>query len=151
MVPSFSTFNAAAGMFFSGFIGLALWYSNIWNTGYLPIVTNRTYDHFGKLYNASRAINAKGMYDHDAYMSYSAPYIGAANALNYGFFFAIYAAVIVHVALYHRYEIVTGFRGLWNSLRKKKETDASREYSDVHNRLMAAYPEGKLRLQAFFR
>lgn len=145
MVPSFSTFNCAAGMFLSGFIILGIWYTNSWNTGYLPIVTNRTYDHFGKLYNVSRTIDERGFYDHEAYMKYSAPYIGAANAMNYGFFFAVYSAIIAHVALNHRYEIMTGFKSLFASFRRKKDDESgnpNRAYDDVHNRLMAAYPEG---------
>ncbi|KAJ6785491.1 hypothetical protein PWT90_10569 [Aphanocladium album] len=144
MVPSFSTFNCAAGMFLSGFIVLGIWYTNSWNTGYLPIVTNRTFDHFGKLYNVSRTIDSRGFYDHEAYMDYSAPYIGAANAMNYGFFFAVYSAIVAHVALHHRYEIMTGFKSLFRSFRRNKGDDSgspNREYEDVHNRLMSAYPE----------
>ncbi|KAK3179333.1 hypothetical protein K4F52_009236 [Lecanicillium sp. MT-2017a] len=141
MVPSFSTFNAASGMFLSGLIILPVWYSNGWNTGYLPIVTNRVWDHYGKRYNVSRTIDERGMYDHESYMSYSAPYIGAANTMIYGFFFATYSAVVTHVIFYHRHEIATGFKSMWNSIRSKKDTSKDAEYDDVHNRLMAAYPE----------
>lgn len=131
-------------MFLSGLIILAVWYSNGWNTGYLPIVTNRVWDHYGKRYNVSRTIDERGMYDHESYMSYSAPYIGAANTMIYGFFFATYSAVVTHVIFYHRHEIATGFKSMWNSIRSKKDTSKDAEYDDVHNRLMAAYPEGEL-------
>jgi OPT family small oligopeptide transporter len=161
MIPSFSTFNAVGGMFFTGLIVLAVWYTNTWNTGYLPINSNRVYDHWGKLYNVSRTIDERGMYDHEKYSQYSAPYLGAANALLYGWFFSIYSAIITHVILYHRYELAMGFKNLWNGLKpkkwsKKKATAHSAEgdtgsdgvlranegeYLDVHNRLMAAYPE----------
>ncbi len=142
MVPSFSTFNAASGMFLSGLVILGLWYSNSWNTGYLPIVTNKLWDHYGKRYNVSKTIDERGMYDHESYMSYSAPYIGAANVVIYGFFFATYSAVVTHVIFYHRHEIGTGFKSLWGSLRRKRDSSSDAEYDDVHNRLMAAYPEG---------
>lgn len=156
MVPAFSTFNTACGMFVTGLFVLAVWYTNTWNTGYLPINSNRIYDHFGSLYNVSRTIDARGMYDEEKYTAYSAPYMGAANALIYGFFFAIYSAVITHVFLYHRYELRMGFKNLWNSMKwKRNKTQAegsadadgtiranAGEYKDVHNRLMAAYPEG---------
>ncbi len=156
MIPSFSTFNAVAGMFFTGLIILAVWYTNTWNTGYLPINSNRVYDHFGKLYNVSRTIDDRGMYDHEKYSDYSAPYMSAANSLLYGWFFAIYAAIVTHVFLYHRYELIMGFKNLWDGLkpkkyRKKQNTEPGAdgvirsndgEYQDVHNRLMAVYPEG---------
>lgn len=149
MVPSFSTFNAVGGMFITGLFILAVWYTNTWNTGYLPINTNRIYDHYGLRYNVSRTIDERGMFDLEKYSAYSAPYMGAANALLYGFFFAIYSAVVTHVILYHRYEIMMGFKNLWKGMRFwKKKTDEEAageegEYKDVHNRLMAAYPEGK--------
>lgn len=140
MVPAFSTLNRAFGMWVFGFVIMAVWYTNTWNTGYLPINTNRVWDHFGQLYNVSRAIDSHGMYDHEKYMDYSAAYLGAANAIVYGCFFAIYSAAVTHVFLFHRYEIVMGFKNLWASLRRRTR-DTSGQYKDVHNRLMAAYPE----------
>ncbi|KAJ4150568.1 hypothetical protein LMH87_011313 [Akanthomyces muscarius] len=157
MIPSFSTFNAVGGMFITGFFIAGVWYSNTWNTGYLPIISNRIYDHYGKLYNVSRTLDSHGMYDEAKYKAYSAPYMTAGNSLVYGFFFAVYSAIVTHVVLYHRYEISMGFKNLWQGLKwgKKKGTstevadgaadDTIRanegEYQDVHNRLMAAYPE----------
>ncbi|EGX93023.1 Oligopeptide transporter OPT superfamily [Cordyceps militaris CM01] len=160
MIPSFATFNAVGGMFITGFLIAAVWYTNTWNTGYLPIVSNRLYDHHGKLYNVSRTLDAHGMYDEAKYKAYSAAYMTAGNSLVYGFFFAVYAAIVTHVILYHRYELVMGFKNLWHGLKwtKKKGSAASTaatvdgaaddtiranegQYQDVHNRLMAAYPE----------
>jgi len=148
MVPAFSTLNRALGMFLFGFVILGVWYTNTWNTGYLPINTNRVYDHFGKRYKVLQAINEKGMYDHEKYMNYSAAYLGAANAIVYGCFFAIYSAAVTHVFLFHRYEITLGFRNLWNTIRRKKKKEGEGEkndYQDVHNRLMSVYPEGVYR------
>ncbi|OLN90328.1 Oligopeptide transporter 2-like protein 3 [Colletotrichum chlorophyti] len=145
MVPAFSTFNRTLGMWLLGFVILGLYYSNAWNTAYLPVNSNRVYDHFGKLYNVSRALDERGMYDHEKYMDYSAAYLGAANTLVYGAFFAIYAAAVTHVILFHRYEVTLGFKNTWLSIRKKKKTqaeaEADGEYKDVHNRLMSVYPE----------
>ncbi|KAK3356683.1 OPT oligopeptide transporter [Lasiosphaeria hispida] len=141
MVPAFSTLNRALGMFIFGFVILAVWYTNTWNTGYLPINSNRVYDHFGSLYNVSRALNEKGMYDHEKYMNYSAAYLGAANAIVYGCFFAIYSAAVTYVILFHRYEITVGFKNMWASIRRRTRKAEGEEYQDVHNRLMSAYPE----------
>lgn len=144
MVPAFSTFNKVLGMFVWGIVIMAIYFTNTWNTGYLPIVSNRVFDHFGGYYNVSRALDERGMYDHDKYMDYSAAYLGAANTIVYCAFFAIYTACITHVALFHRYEITMGFKNLWASFRRKKAAEGVEggDYKDVHNRLMAAYPEG---------
>ncbi|TWU76087.1 hypothetical protein ED733_007643 [Metarhizium rileyi] len=153
MIPSFSTFNFAGGMFITGLFILGAWYTNTWNTAYLPINSNHIYDHFGKLYNVSRTIDDHGMFDLGKFSKYSAPYMTAANALLYGFYFSIYAAVITHVILYHRYELKMGFKSLVGGLRwrrsKKQQSEAEQSndgatdgaYLDIHNRLMAAYPE----------
>lgn len=153
MVPAFTTFNKTAGMAFFGFIILGLWYTNVWNTGYLPINSNRVFDHYGSLYNVSRAIDEKGMFDAEKYMDYSAAYLSAANTIVYFAFFAIYAATISHIILFHRAEIAIGFRNIWKSVKPKRwiKRNAAGEsleeedvgYKDVHNRLMAVYPEGE--------
>lgn len=145
MVPAFSTFNKVLGMFLWGLVILGVYFTNTWNTGYLPIISNRVFDHFGERYNVSRTLDERGLYDHAKYMDYSAAYLGAANAVLYGAFFGIYSAAITHVALFHRYEIAMGFKNLWASIRRRKRTEGvdGGDYKDVHNRLMAAYPEGK--------
>ncbi|GKT89097.1 OPT oligopeptide transporter [Colletotrichum tofieldiae] len=120
MVPAFSTFNRTLGMWLLGFIIMGIYFTNAWNTAYIPINSNRVFDHFGKVYNVSRALDDRGMYDHEKYMDYSAAYLGAANTLVYGSFFAMYAAAVTHVAIFHRYEIMMGFKNMWASIRRKK-------------------------------
>ena len=65
----------------------------------------------------------------------------------YGAFFGVYAAAVTHVALFHRYEIVQGFKSLWKTVRRRKPVEGENaleqgEYLDIHNKLMASYPEG---------
>ncbi|KAM4055624.1 OPT oligopeptide transporter protein [Hirsutella rhossiliensis] len=52
MIPSFATFNAVAGMFITGLFVLGVWYT---------------------LYNVSRTLDDRGMFDLTKYMDYSAP------------------------------------------------------------------------------
>ena len=159
MLPAFAIFNHALGKFVSGLFVLGIWYSNTWNTGYLPILSQQVYDHHAQPYDISRAVDDRGMYDHDGYMGYSAVYIGAAATVNYAIYNGGYGAVAVQVFLFHRREMVTGFKDLWRSLsrglpwRRKREGEGEgegeggeggrgEEYRDVHRRLMAVYPEG---------
>lgn len=141
MVPFFSTFNTFIGMFFSGFIIMAVFYTNTWGTAFIPINSNKPYDRFGKRYNVSRVLDDRGIIDMDKYNAYSRPYLSAANAIIYMFFFSVYTAVITYAALYHRVEIMMGVRDFINSFRRKKKEDDSVRVVDVHNRLMAAYKE----------
>ncbi|KAM0553971.1 hypothetical protein ACHAPJ_007043 [Fusarium lateritium] len=141
MVPFFSTFNRFVGAFISMWVVLGLWYSNIYNTGYLPINSNRVYDRWGQLYNVTRATNDRGLFDSAKYEDYSPPFLGAGNVVIYIFFFGIYTSTLTYALLFHRREIVTGFKGLINSMRRKSKLPEEVHDLDVHTRLMKAYRE----------
>ncbi|PFH55729.1 hypothetical protein XA68_17705 [Ophiocordyceps unilateralis] len=140
MVPFFSTLNRFIGVFASFWLVLALWYNNVFNTGYLPINTNRVYDHFAQLYNITRATDDHGLFNQEKYAEYSPPFLGAGNLVIYVFFFGIYTSTLTYAVLYHRHEIAMGFKALYGSLRRKTPPRDARAL-DVHNRLMRAYPE----------
>lgn len=140
MVPFFSTVNRFLGVFISFWVVVGLWYGNVYETGYIPINTNRVYDHFGKLYNISMATDEQGLFDQEKYSAYSPPFLGAGNLVIYMFFFGIYTSTLTYAVLYHRHEIVLGFKGLYNSFRKKTPLQEERVL-DVHNRLMRSYSE----------
>jgi OPT family small oligopeptide transporter len=133
--PFFTTVNNFMGMLLSFPIILAIWYTNTWYTGYLPININRPYDRFGNRYKVTKILDKNGFFDQAAYEAYSPLYLSASNAFLYGIFFAIYPATIVYAYLYHRHEIIRGFKSLL------KKTNPKAAHRDVHNRLMAVYPE----------
>jgi hypothetical protein len=145
MLPFFTTLNKFAGNFFSMFLILGLWYSNTWNTAYLPLNSNRIFDNKAKLYNVTRAIDHEGLFDAAKYEKYSPAFLSAGNICIYIFFFSIYTATLVYSSLYHWHEIKLGFIEFYRSFRHRtiKEDD---KYEDVHNRLMSAYKEGKFPL-----
>ncbi|KAJ7741785.1 OPT-domain-containing protein [Mycena maculata] len=133
--PFYSTFNTFLGTLITFPIIVAIWYSNTWNTAYLPINSNHVYDNTGSLYTVSRAVGNNTLFDQALYDDYSPAYLAAGNILLYGVFFAVYTATLSHAFLYHRREIVHGFRSVF-SRRKTSE-----EHTDVHVRLMSAYKE----------
>lgn len=140
MVPFFNTVNKFFGCMLAGFVILGVWYSNSFSTGYLPMNSVRVYDHFGDLYNVTRAIDDKGLFDAAKYEAYSPAFLSSSYSIVYLFFFGVYTATISYSYLYHRHEIAMGFRNLINSFKKKRDTEY--KYTDVHNRLMSAYSEG---------
>ncbi|KAL1642599.1 hypothetical protein SLS58_005368 [Diplodia intermedia] len=134
VLPFFYWWNQLVGMLATVPVILGMWYANIYNTGYLPINSNRVFDNTAQEYNISRAIDERGMFDATKYEAYSPAHLGASNLLVYCSFFAIYAATITYAYLWHRHEIWMGLKGIF----KRGEKTA---YQDVHNRLMSAYPE----------
>lgn len=133
--PFFTTLNNFMGMLVTFPIIVAIWFTNTWYTSYIPININRPYDRFGKRYQVTSIVDENGFFNQTAYENYSPLYLSASNGFLYGVFFAIYPATLVYVYLYHRHDIVRGFK----SLVKKHDTKAL--HRDVHNRLMAIYPE----------
>lgn len=51
----------------------ALYYSNTWYSGHLPMQSNSIYDNMGKVYNVSRVVNKVNdfTFDHAKYDQYS--------------------------------------------------------------------------------
>lgn len=147
MVPFYSTINRTVGMWCFGLVILGLVYSNTWNMAYLPVNSNRVFDHFGGLYNVSMIIDDRGWFDHDKYVSYSAAYLAAGQSILYCAYYCIYSAAIVHVFIFHRFELATGFKNIWCAIRRKKrdastdETNDEDQHQDIHNHLMAKYKE----------
>jgi OPT family small oligopeptide transporter len=154
MVPFFSTFNLFLGALVSMFIIIAFYYTNSFYTAYLPINSNRPFDHFGRLYNVSSIINDKGIFDAAKYEAYSPPFLSASNIVTYMAFFGVYSATVTYGILYHRHDIMLGLRDVWTSVNQWRkrlgknrgsvnaaESEEDVNMLDVHNRLMRAYPE----------
>jgi hypothetical protein len=132
--------NKFIGACIGGCVIAALWFTDSFWTGHLPINSNRVFDNTGNLYNVSRAINEDTLFNAQEYNAYSFPFLSAGNLNVYVFFFAIYSATLSYAFLYHRHEIALGFKNTWKSLRRKP-TKEDNGYQDVHNRLMASYAE----------
>ncbi|KAJ7083916.1 OPT-domain-containing protein [Mycena crocata] len=133
--PFYSTFNTFLGTAITLPIIAAIWYTNTWNTAYLPINSNRVFDNTGFLYNVSNAVGDNTLFDQQLYENYSPAYLAAGNIIIYGVFFAVYTATLSHAILYHRREIAHGFKSIFS---RKKTSEVHR---DVHVRLMMAYKE----------
>lgn len=142
VVPFFTTWNFFCGSMGGALVILAMYYSNAFNTGYIPITSNSPFDRFGLRYNVSSILDDRGIIDYEKYQAYSPAYISAGNIMLFMSMFSLYSGSIVYAYLYHRDEIIMGFKDLINSFRpsKRDEVEKSRVL-DVHNRLMKAYPE----------
>jgi len=136
ITPLFATINMTVGMLVAGiFFIIPIYWTNTWYSKYLPINSNGVFDRFGNGYNVSMVLDAEYSLDANAYNNYSPAYLTAGNAVVYMWFFAVYTATLVYVGLHHHREVVLGFKSAWNFASGRGA------FSDVHNRLMAVYPE----------
>ncbi|KXT06362.1 hypothetical protein AC578_9203 [Pseudocercospora eumusae] len=130
VVPFWAQANAFAG--FCCFFALTapiLYYTNTWYTSYLPLSSSNSYDNTGAIYNGSRIVDEHGDFDVEAYKAYSPVFMPATFALGYGISFAVMAALISHIFLYHFQDIMRSFKG--------------NRPKDCHARMIEKYPDAK--------
>ncbi|EYE98609.1 OPT oligopeptide transporter [Aspergillus ruber CBS 135680] len=118
IVPFHVTINTFFGVLLGGIVIIGMYWTNAYHTGYLPINTNSMHNHFGNAYNVSIILDERGWLDEAKYQAYSPVYL-AASSLTMYFFFSAYAATVSYTFLYHRHDIVLGFKSLVKSFKKK--------------------------------
>ncbi|GJN69915.1 hypothetical protein PLICBS_003967 [Purpureocillium lilacinum] len=137
VTPFFSTANVFAGAFIAVILAIIpVYWSNAFNSAYVPINSNYVFDNFGLPYNISRVLNPDFTLDETAYQEYSVPYLSAASSVTYACNFALYLAALVHVGLYHHVELTRALKNLFRSRVPVREAD-----KDIHTRLMTSYKE----------
>lgn len=128
--PFYITCNAyAVVVLFYLLLSPILYYTNVWNSGYLPLLSSSTFDNTGSTYNITRVVDENLNFVQSKYEAYSPMYISMSYSLTYGLSFAAVTAMVVHTYLYNGREIWAKF----------KNSRAGGE--DVHRRLMHSYPE----------
>ena len=146
-IPTFSIMCQFAGMVVSFFVVLGVWYTNGWNSGYLPINSNHTFDNAGGRFNVSLILDDAGRFDDAKYQQYSQPWMSAGYVISFLFYFAMYSSSLSYVFLYHRHDLVHGAKNMWRSVRStfrretKIESDEDDLAEDIHYRLMKKYKE----------
>ncbi|THW60314.1 OPT superfamily oligopeptide transporter [Aureobasidium pullulans] len=128
--PFYITCNAfAVVVLFYLFLSPILYYTNVWNSAYLPLLSSSTFDNTGKAYNVTRVVNAHLDFDIAEYKKYSPMYISMSYSLSYALSFAAVTAVVVHTYLYNGSEI-------WAKFKNSRHGG-----EDIHKRLMRPYKE----------
>jgi OPT family oligopeptide transporter len=69
------------------------YFTNLWESAYLPINSNLLYDNTGRKYNVTRILDSFANLEPSAYHEYSPVYISAAKALQYCACFAAFPGI----------------------------------------------------------
>ncbi|KAG2036608.1 OPT oligopeptide transporter protein-domain-containing protein [Suillus americanus] len=124
--------NIAVGfIFFFWLVVPALYYTNTWNSKYMPheISSRTSFDNTGASYNITRIINSDASLNLTAYEAYSPLFLSTTFALSYGLSFASITATLTHTFLFFRKQI-------WVQSRRSMH-----EQPDIHARLMSKYKQ----------
>ncbi|BGP58597.1 hypothetical protein JCM8202v2_006266 [Rhodotorula sphaerocarpa] len=132
IVPWWAQANMFAGFVLAFWIiAPALYYSNTFETAFLPVSVTAVFDRFGQPYNATRVLNPSGSaLDPTAYAEYSPIYMPIAFIVAYGAQFMLLIGLLVNTLLLHGKEV-------WERFRRRPPS----EDVDVHVELMQEYPE----------
>ncbi|KAJ7074114.1 OPT oligopeptide transporter [Mycena amicta] len=128
--PFYVTANAFAAIaIFYLLIAPILYYTGVWYSNYLPLLSSSTFDNTGSSYNVSKVVNADFTFNQTKYESYSPMYISSAYSISYALNFAAITGIVFHTYLYNGREI-------WAKLR-----DSRQGGEDIHKRLMNKYKD----------
>lgn len=149
VAPLWATINLFIGALIALVAICVIYFKNILFTAYLPINGNQVFDRTGRPYNVSRVLDEVGAFDRAKYEAYSPPFMTAARIVCYTGFFALHASVIVHTVLYYSkfakraiFHYMSSWRAPFGKVKNTTKSTIEESYrTDVHYRLMQAYPE----------
>ncbi|KAI6047012.1 OPT oligopeptide transporter protein-domain-containing protein [Pisolithus marmoratus] len=106
-----------------------LYFTNTWDSLYMPIQSRQVYDNTAQPYNVSRVLTDENVFDQAAYDTYSPLFMSYAFSTFQFLSFAAITATLTHTFLYFRKQIV------------KQARRSLAEQPDIHARLMSLYPQ----------
>ncbi|EKG16222.1 Oligopeptide transporter OPT superfamily [Macrophomina phaseolina MS6] len=115
VAPPWAIFNVLASLvFWIYLVSPALYYSNTWFSGFLPIQSNSVFDNTASIYNVSKVIDRRDgfTFSEQKYAAYSPLYMPITYALNmFGLSFATIPALLIWIYLEKAKEIGVAIRG----------------------------------------
>ncbi|RKF60643.1 Glutathione transporter 1, partial [Erysiphe neolycopersici] len=167
LTPFWAALNVVGGLVIVIWIIAPIaYYSNLFNSSYLPILSSSVFDNTGKIYNVSNIITPDFLLDRRAYEQYSRVYLPITYVLSYCLQFAALASLLTHTICWHGrdiwknviqslvknqddhhfvYQPLMGNEeispGSKVSVNMKSNVEISIFEEDIHNRLMKRYKE----------
>ena len=137
-LPFFSTCTMYIGSILGGFIILAIYYSNMYNTAYLPINSSAAFTNNATSYHVQSVIT-NNKFNETLYQDYSPPFYSAGYVLTVGANFAFYPVYFLYIMVNQWTTVSTAYVDFYKGLRHGKGNYEGA--MDVHSRLMARYKE----------
>jgi len=107
------------------------YYTNLFSSSYMPILSSAVFDNTGKVYDVSKILTSEFLFDREAYRNYSRVFLPITYVLSYGLQFAALASLLTHTACWHG-------RDIWKQWRRSlKEVEgegkAQAQYEPLPN------------------
>ncbi|GAM91309.1 hypothetical protein ANO11243_093580 [Dothideomycetidae sp. 11243] len=136
--PWFSTCTMYFGSILGGLIILGIYYSNMYNTAYLPINSSSAFSNNGSSYDVQQVVVTNKLND-TLYQQYSPPFYSAGYILTVGANFAFYPVYFLYIMVNQWKTVSKAYVDFYKGLRHGKGNYEGA--MDVHSRLMSRYKE----------
>lgn len=136
--PFFATCTMYISSILGGMIILAIFYSNMYNTAYLPINSSSAFANDGTAFDVKKVI-VNNKLDVDKYQQYSPPFYSAGYVLTVGANFAFYPIYFLYIMVNQWKTIGNAYVDFYKGLRYGKGNYEGA--MDVYSRTMAKYKE----------
>ena len=136
--PFFSVCTMYFGSILGGLIILGIYYSNQYNTAYLPINSSSAFANDGTGYVVQKVV-VDNKLDMAKYQQYSPPFYSAGYVLTVGANFAFYPVYFLYIMVNQWKTMSKAYLDFYKGLRYGKGNYEGA--MDVHSRLMARYKE----------
>ncbi|KAE8447140.1 hypothetical protein EG329_011124 [Mollisiaceae sp. DMI_Dod_QoI] len=136
--PFFATCTMYFGSILGAFIILGIFYSNMYNTAYLPINSSSAFANDATSYNVQKVV-INNRLDENLYQQYSPPFYSAGYILTVGANFVFYPVYFLYIMVNQWKTVGTAYVDFYKGLRHGKGNYEGA--MDVHSRLMSKYKE----------
>ncbi|KAH8648569.1 OPT oligopeptide transporter protein-domain-containing protein [Xylariales sp. PMI_506] len=136
--PFFATCTMYFGSILGGLIILGIYYTNMYNTAYLPINSSSAFTNNGTTYDV-QAVVVDNKLNETLYQQYSPPFYTAGYVLTVGANFAFYPVYFLYIMFNQWTTVSKAYVDFYQGLRRGKGNYEGA--TDVHNRLMSRYAE----------
>ena len=137
-LPFFSTATQYAGAILGALIILGIYYSNMYNTAYLPINSSSAFTNNGTAFQVQQIV-VNNKLDYNKYQEYSPPFYSAGYILTVGANFAFYPVYFLYIMGNQWKTIGKAYVDFYQGLRRGKGNYEGA--MDVHSRTMSKYKE----------
>lgn len=138
VLPLWVQLNIYFGILLLWIIGPLLWFYDVWDAHSFRFLSNGIFainetTHRGYTYPQKEVLNSDNSLNYTKLEEVGIPSYSTVFAMSYIVINFGVTASITHVALYYGKQI-------WSTIRAAKD-DFNHKHQDIHNKLMAAYPE----------
>ncbi|KAF8860594.1 OPT-domain-containing protein [Acephala macrosclerotiorum] len=144
LTPFWAAMNVVGGLVIVMWIIAPIaYYTNIFFSSYMPILSSAVFDNRGDIYDVSKILTPEFLFDREAYQNYSRVFLPITYVLSYGLQFAALASLLTHTACWHGKDIWKQ----WRRSLKEVEGETKTAYKPLTNGAASSNGNGRLRLQ----